>query len=221
MQAEEILQRIDTRLSELGLSAAEASARVAGHKDLLRNFRRSTERGSDTGLSIPAAVELAKVLDVSVQWLLTGTDAVETPAAPPTTAMIYAPLISWVSAGQLVQPDHVEELQTARQVAVPDLDLAGQWIALRVVGDSMDRISPPDSVIVVNLADRRLVPNGCYIFADGEGGATFKRWRPADARHRFPQVAPVSTNKMHKPVFLKDGQEPVVIGRVRRSILEM
>ncbi|PHJ89337.1 S24 family peptidase, partial [Nostoc linckia] len=149
------------------------------------------------------------------------SETVDMPAPASTTALVYAPLISWVSAGQLIQPDHVEELASARQVAVPDLDLSGHWIALRVVGDSMDRISPPDSVIVVNLADRRLVPNGCYIFADGEGGATFKRWRPADARHRYPQVAPVSTNKVHKPVYLKDGQEPVVIGRVRRSILEM
>lgn len=221
MQVSEILERIEGRLDELGLSPAEASSRVAGHKDLLRNFRRSIERGSETGLSIPSAVELAKLLGVSVQWLLTG-EQLEPPAeAAPTHALIYAPLISWVSAGHLLQPDHVEELLTAKQVAFPDLDKSGQWIALRVVGDSMDRISPPDSIIAVNLADRRLVPNGCYIFADGDGGATYKRWRPADHRNRYSQIAPVSTNKTHQPIFMKDGQEPVVIGRVRRSILEM
>jgi hypothetical protein len=221
MQVTDILERIEGRLAAVGLSAAEASMRVAGHKDLLRNFRRSIERGSDTGLSIPSAVDLAKILGVSVQWLLTGEDSDGSSEPATTHGLIYAPLISWVSAGRLDQPDHVEDLASAKLVGFPDLERSGRWIALRVDGDSMDRISPPDSIIAVDLSDRRLIPNGCYVFGDGEGGATYKRWRPADHKNRYPQIAPVSTNKRHEPIFLYNGQEPIVIGRVRRSMLEM
>lgn len=95
-----------------------------------------------------------------------------------------------------------------------DLDPKGQWIALRVDGDSMDRISPPGSLIFVNLADRRLVTNACYIITNADGEATYKRFRASP-----PRFEPVSTNPAHEPIF-PDG-EPVVLGRVRRSIIDM
>src|SRR5581483_9503950 len=59
------------------------------------------------------------------------------------------PLISWVSAGRLVD--------AASQVPAEELPLfvfaglgRGEFFALRVEGDSMDRISPDKSIIVVN-----------------------------------------------------------------------
>jgi len=99
------------------------------------------------------------------------------------------PMISWVSAGVLRESDHVEDMETAPRVPASDLDPAGHWIALRVEGDSMDRISPPDSLIFVNTRDRLLVPNACYVFSDSNGGTTYKRWRPNPNR-----LEPVSTN---------------------------
>ena len=44
----------------------------------------------------------------------------------------------------------------------------------------MNKISPPDSIIFVNLRDKRLVTNGCYVISDETGRATYKRWRPND-----------------------------------------
>jgi SOS-response transcriptional repressor LexA len=99
---------------------------------------------------------------------------------------------------------------TLRALATTTLTL----LALRVVGDSMDRISPPDSIIFVNRADRRLVANGCSVIATPDGEATYKRYRPSPDRFE-----PVSVNPAHEP-FFPDGM-PKIVGRVRKSILDM
>lgn len=129
--------------------------------------------------------------------------------------VITAPLISWVSAGALAQPDIPIDFEDVPIVLQPGLDPSGDWIALRVDGDSMNRISPHNSVIFVNRKERTLIPNACYIIGDGEGGATYKRYRPPN------RWEPVSTNEAYKPFVLKHGQEPDIIGRVRKTVLDM
>jgi phage repressor protein C with HTH and peptisase S24 domain len=124
-------------------------------------------------------------------------------------------LISWVSAGALTSSDAETDTEDAPIILEPGLDPNGDWIALRVDGDSMNRISPHDSVIFVNRRERQLVPNACYIIGDGNGGATYKRYRP-------PNIwEPVSTNPAHKPIVLPPGEEPDIIGRVRKTVLTM
>lgn len=136
--------------------------------------------------------------------------------AAPVIRGHYVPLISWVSAGAPKTPDAVEEIESAPRIYAPDLDPKGEWIALRVDGDSMDRISPPDSIIFVNMKDRRLVANACYVITNpDDGAATYKRWRPNPNRWE-----PVSVNPEHEPLFV-DGDQPKVIGRVRKSVLSM
>lgn len=122
------------------------------------------------------------------------------------------PLLAWVSAGSMMREDVSDEAIGSMRVA--DLPASGDWIALKVVGDSMDRISPPDSVIFVNRKDKRLVPNACYVIADDEGSATYKRFRTSPMRFE-----PVSTNKDLEPIF--PDHDPFIVGRVRRSMIEM
>lgn len=136
-------------------------------------------------------------------------------SAPPSGGAAFeVPLVSWVAAGQLASTDAVLDAEDCERIAVPDLDPKGDWIALAVQGDSMDRISPPDSIIVVDRKDRKLVPNACYVIDDGEGGATYKRFRSGPMRFE-----PVSTNPAHEPIF--PDNTPKIIGRVRMSILKM
>jgi len=131
--------------------------------------------------------------------------------------LVPIPLISWISAGALAQPRSVVDPDDVLAHIRQELDQKGDWIALRVEGDSMDRISPPESIILVNRKDKRLVANACYVIANQDTGeATYKRYRPDPARWE-----PVSTNPTHEPIFLLDGNEPTVVGRVRRSILNM
>lgn len=122
------------------------------------------------------------------------------------------PILSWVSAGMMARDDVQQDV--VGEIRMSDLDPRGEWIALRVEGDSMDRISPPGSLILVDLTDKSLVPNACYIITDGDSQATYKRFRSNP-----PRFEPVSTNPSHEPIF-PDG-EPAVIGRVRRSLIDM
>ncbi|MCX5581349.1 LexA family protein [Kaistia terrae] len=129
------------------------------------------------------------------------------------SALIRVPLISWISAGALKETANISGWEDIPHLEMADLP-PGDWIALEVGGDSMDRISPPGSIIVANRRDTRLVPNACYVIGDQDGNATYKRWRPNPSRFE-----PVSTNPDHEALF--PTSEPTIIGRVRRSIINM
>ncbi len=87
------------------------------------------------------------------------------------------PLVSWVSAGAFQPVEAVVDLSEFPVIEIAGLP-DGEWFALTVEGDSMNRISPPGSVIAVNRRDRRLVPNACYVIANEDGEVTYKRYRP-------------------------------------------
>ncbi len=211
----DVLARIQKRLSHVGISESAAAKKAGLSLDAIRNIRRAVEAGKDkAGVSSRTINALAPVLDTTPSWLLEGIGPEEA-AASPAPVYSQAPLVSWVSAGALLNPDVDPNLDDAPYVHAPDLDQDGDWIALRVDGDSMNRISPHDSIIFVNRKDRRLVPNACYVIGDGEGGVTYKRFRPPN------RWEPVSTNPEHQPMTLPEGQEPDIVGRVRKTILSM
>lgn len=152
--------------------------------------------------------DYARRYNVSIDWLLRGVG----PGPDDKRALATGiPILSWVSAGDMRREDIADE-------ALGMLDIGaladGDWVALRVDGDSMDRISPPDSIILVNRRDRRLVANACYVIGDLDGNATYKRYRPNPTRFE-----PVSTNPAHEPIYPE--HDPVIVGRVRRTILDM
>lgn len=204
--------RIERRRAELGLSQEEVAQRVRRlggeiHQTGIDKIeKRDTQR--------PRFLkEIAIALEVNEDWLLSGREPMERPSIPELAKMaITVPVVTWVSAGSLARDDAQQDV--IGSILVGDLDPKGKWVCLRVEGDSMDRISPPGSLILVNLADRRLVTNACYIITNGDGDASYKRFRANPSRFE-----PVSTNPAHEAIF--PDHEPAVIGRVRRSILEM
>lgn len=162
-----------------------------------------------------AADRYAEAFRVSAGWLLTGEGRGPDPAFGQSHVLAPSiPIISWVSAGVLANNGPMDEVLGT--VFVADLP-KGNWIALRVEGDSMDRISPPDSIILVNRDEKSLIPFACYVISDERGRATYKRYRPDPVRFE-----PVSTNPAHEPIFSPSTDNaPVVIGRVRRSIYNL
>lgn len=124
------------------------------------------------------------------------------------------PVVSWVSAGQLADTGGDTHIQEAQRIAVSGLG-DGDFFAVRVQGTSMDRISPEKSLIVVNRAEKALHDGKPYIFAI-RGETTYKLWRASP-----PRLEPFSTDPSHEPIFLDKRQKALVIGRVRRSILEL
>lgn len=195
----EYAKRLEQARARRGFKSARAAAEYFGWKyDSYAQHENGTR-----GIS-RAAGKYAKAFRVSEAWLLTGE-------GEPGSERIV-PLVSDVSAGSLMRDDVSDEaLGTVEVSGLPD----GDWIALKVSGDSMDRISPPESIIFVNRWDTALVPNACYVIDDGEGNATYKRYRPGPP----PRFEPVSVNSAIEPIFFEN--EPKIIGRVRRSMINM
>lgn len=153
----------------------------------------------------------AKACKVSFQWLHLGIGRYDDDdASEPAEAVVEAPLFTTVPAGGLMDNFMDEALGTAKAALPP-----GDWVAFRVEGESMDRISPPGSIIFVDRADKRLVNGGFYVIDDGTGQSTYKRF-VARPRMRFE---PVSKNKALEP--FEPDNEPTIIGRVKLTTLDL
>lgn len=126
----------------------------------------------------------------------------------------YVPLLDFVSAGRLAQPASQIPVEDVPLLAFADLG-PGEWFALKVKGDSMNKISPDGSVIVVNRADNHLVSGKSYVFSI-QGETTFKRWQGGDP----PYLESYSTETF-PPIFPKSKRGLAVIGRVKRTVLDL
>jgi phage repressor protein C with HTH and peptisase S24 domain len=198
---------VEKRLSQLHLGAVEAAVAAK----IERTYIRDIVEGKKKSVRIDKLGALASALKLDPAALQRNelVPADETSDSP--IASIRVPLLATVSAGAMMRDDVSDE-------AIGSVEMAGlkkgDWLALTVVGDSMDRISPPDSLIFVDRSDRHLVANACYVIDDGEGNATYKRYRPNPMRFE-----PVSTNPAHQPIF--PDNEPTIIGRVGLSMIRM
>ena len=192
-------------MAEQNLTARALSLRAGASADLVRNWQRARDAGQRWSPRVAAAQSVAQVLGVPLHELY-GARAED-------FDIQRVPIVAWVAAGPLVAPEYVSAealVGYCSAVGLPD----GDWIAFKVEGSSMNRISPPESVIFVNRAERNLVPNACYVVADHDGSATYKRYRPNP-----PRLEPVSTEDHHAPIIVDN--TPQVIGRVRRTVLDM
>ncbi|MEY9110424.1 SOS-response transcriptional repressor LexA [Bradyrhizobium yuanmingense] len=126
------------------------------------------------------------------------------------------PLLDSVPAGKLTSPLSQLPIDEVPLLAFADLG-RGDFIALTVQGDSMDRISPDRSTIVINKSERELVSNRPYVFSI-RGEVTFKLWKANP-----PRLEPFSTNPVHEPIYLKSKAEGerFVVGRVKRTVLDL
>ncbi|CAM1653993.1 Peptidase S24/S26A/S26B/S26C [Bartonella apis] len=209
---DKILERIDKRLDAVGIKESRASLLAGLSNSAIRNMRRKVKRGDiNGGVETKTLAALAPVLKTNLAWLTDGIgnedgDAVE-------LVRNDVPLISWISAGEMTDQDCVTDTSVFPVVTTYNLP-EGEWIALRVDGPSMNKISPPDSIIFVNTRDKRLVANGCYVIADETGRATYKRYRPTET----PPWQPASYEHIDPPKL--EGAIKVV-GRVRRSVIDM
>lgn len=210
MAINELRQRVERRLREIELGPVEAAEQIAG---LERNYIRDLVEGKKESFSQSKLPLVAEALRWSVTELLGGTDATQVRASSKVTRV---PLLDSVTAGKLKAPTSQIPVEDVPLLAFADLG-RGEWFALKVDGDSMDRVSPDGSRIVVNRADRTLVSGKPYVFSD-RGETTYKLWRPDP-----PRFAPFSTNPTHEPIYCKSRKdaEGMVIGRVKRTVLDL
>lgn len=126
------------------------------------------------------------------------------------------PVLSWVSAGKLQDPGDLAALQrqAVDEITVYDLG-AGEWFALEVKGDSMDRISPEGSRIIVNANDRTPRAGRNYVFSN-RGETTYKRFETGPDR-----LEPFSTNPNNKILFPARDRDLLCLGHVKRTYLDL
>lgn len=198
-------------LEKSGMGQAELA------RELTRRLKREIDRAAVNKMLVIDPTGKRKQRKIAADEMLaieeiTGYPA---PVEAERAVTVAVPIVSWVSAGQLSDfgVDAVD-LSDAPRLEVAGLAADQSWIALKVEGTSMDRISPPESVIVVNLKEKQLVPNACYVITNEDGAATYKRFRPDPLRFE-----PVTFSEGHDTIY--PDSEPNVIGRVRRSILKM
>lgn len=124
------------------------------------------------------------------------------------------PLLSWVSAGKLEAEEGVSNVDIEKYVIAVDLP-PGDWIALRVRGDSMNKLARDGAIIFVNRKDQHLREDQFYVFGTGEGAATFKRYRGG----KTVRLQPYSSNSDHETSIAPPDLR--VIGRVRRVVTDI
>lgn len=207
MDLKGILARIEERLEVTDQSAHAASLR-SGHKDAIRNLERKVKSGKSGSLNLATMRDLAQALDTTPQWLQFGDGD-----APP--AIAYVPLLDYVAAGKLKRSSSQIPVEDVPLLAFADLG-PGEWFALRVEGTSMDRISPEGSIIVVNRKDKVLISGKYYVFSV-RGETTYKRWQGGEP----PYLEPYSTESVHRPIFPRDKAGLEVVGRVKRTVLDL
>lgn len=159
---------------------------------------------------------IGKVLGVMGQWLFDGKGPRRPPppAPPRDTTITHVPLLDSVTAGRLAQPASQIPVEDVPLLAFADLG-AGDWFALKVEGDSMNKVSPDGSIIVVNRADTQLISGRCYVFSI-KGETTYKRWQNGDT----PYLESYSTETF-APIFPKSKKPLTVVGRVKRTVLDL
>ncbi len=80
--------------------------------------------------------------------------------------------------------------------------------ALKVVGDSMDKLVGDGATIVIDPDDRDLFDKWLYVVRNDDGDVTFKQYRESPAR-----LVPCSRNPEHKIIPIAD-RTYEIIGRV-------
>lgn len=176
-------------------------------REINKNTLISNENGNRP-ISRKAAEKYAQLFGVDPGWILFGSEG-----EPPTGHEYEVPVLSMISAGNLRGQEGVIASEVERWIKVGDLP-PGDWIALIVDGDSMDRVAPDGAIVLVNRSDDRLLDGKYYIFALEGGEATFKRYRRDPAR-----LQPFSTNPDHTSIPAND--DLYVFGRVKRVIHDL
>jgi repressor LexA len=163
--------------------------------------------GGDTSTSTISRIEAGRI-NLTQAWLekigsALGVNPIDL-IADAASQVRLIPIIGYVSAGQWAEAIEAPD----GWLPIPG-DIGGpQAFALKPKGDSMDQLAAEGEFIVVDPDQLELIAGKAYIVTNGEGDATFKRYRPDP-----PRLEPDSSNPEHQPILI--GREPfLVVGRV-------
>lgn len=137
-----------------------------------------------------------------------GVDPIELITESPSTGLKRVPILSWVQAGT-----PTATVQDSDCIDYELIEIEGNpkdLFALRVKGNSMNRVAVEGSIIVVDRNQRDLTDGKAYICCDENHDTTFKRYRETP-----PRLEPDSTDP-HDTIFELSNWQ--IIGRVVLAI---
>jgi len=186
-----------------GMSQAELARQLGQH--LSAGFDRSKVQKMLAGTREISAAEMLAIEEI------TGFPA---PVAA-RNDFVLVPLIDWAGVAKLSDRRAKLPVENVRRLAFTDLE-GSELFATQVEGGAMDRLSPEGSTIIVDRGDRELINGKSYLLSV-EGVTTFRRYRAGQVAY----FAPYSTDPENRPVLPNDQVQWTIIGRVRRTILDL
>lgn len=207
-----ILERIEARLAYVKEAYRKSEADVCREAGLGRDAIRDMRRREKILPRLDTLSALADPLHTTPEWLAFGRGQ-EDPSLV-LAGIREVPILSWVAASAFADATLGINLPTDGPTVEATNLPAGEYIALRVEGDSMNKIAVHGSLIIVRINDKQLVDRGFYVFGSVDG-TTFKRYRDNDGPAR---LEPYSTSE-HATIFPEGPVE--VIGRVFRVITDL
>ncbi|WP_289144972.1 S24 family peptidase [uncultured Sphingobium sp.] len=138
------------------------------------------------------------------KWLGISTDAQVLAIPDGAKPVSSIPLLGEVPGGPWREA--VRDVSRYIQVALPGT--RPNAYALKVVGDSMDRIVKDGAEIVIDPDDTDLFDKWLYVVRNPDGEVTFKQYRDGPAR-----LVPCSTNPDHSLISVTD-RDYTIVGRV-------
>lgn len=185
-------------LEHSGLEQSDLNRQLAGR--LKRKLDRTVINKIITDKRAVAADEMLAIEAVTGYPIPSPSVVTRVPILDTIQAGQFSPTFSYGGGGETV--------------GVTDLG-AGDFFAFRVSGDSMDRVSPEGSIIIADRDDRTLIAERFYIFS-WQGELTYKQWRDDPAR-----LSPYSTTGRHDAIFIRNKRGLEILGRVRRTLLDL
>lgn len=211
-------ERIDQRLRARRLSAGEAGRLAGLSKDTIRNIKRAAEESASgasgrVGVSTRTLTALAEVLGTTPGWLMEGGP--EVGGAAGGEAAVggggLLPFVEWAEASIYSAPDR----PTPGDRTLEDRRWPPGTFVTRVPDNSMNRLSPAGSYIVVERGERAPIEGLCYLGVL-EGVVHYRRWFGQPER-----IEPFSTEPVFKIDYLSAARRWEIVGRVRRTFLDI
>jgi repressor LexA len=188
------LEEIKRRMKAKGLRQVDIANATGLEPDKVSKSFAGTRRFTSTELDI-------------IRSLVDGGPA---PSVPGTMSVRAIPMIGSVAAG-----NWREAIQQPMGSFPVSEDVPPNAVALRVVGDSMDRFVPDGTPIIFDPDDRSLYPERLYVIQNEAGETTFKQFMADPAR-----LVPCSTNPSHKEILINGEEAFTIVGRVRSGIVQ-
>jgi len=173
-----------------GLTLKDLAQRVGTNYQTIQKLEQS-----ERGMTADWIFKLSHALNCAPGEILLGDER---------NGLVKAPLVSWVQAGRLTEVEDPYEIGTGEQFVYVNHH-RDSVISLTVQGDSMNRVAPAGSQIVVDYDDKVLVDGGYYVIKMADE-ATFKKYRASPDRFEPESLSPHDTIFPTAPV--------VVVGRV-------